>query len=846
MLQNINNQQFQDNDQQNYLLLKERPRLEGYLYMLNKRAFQIWSKFYFYLNGTYLLIFNDDQKKKIEQAISLDKVIIDGVYEKENMFAITIRNTENNGVHPLEFVASQSQEEITEWKNVLQKMQLIIINDQDYKQQQLNYQKTQNSNKNSNNSSFQAQKNNYLINELINDDINNQTQQADFSIEDIEEVPEIQQQLPNIVLQDNQKLKSRMPSLGNQQNFINQGIQGQKINSVLVFDSQKQQNSFSNGIQQNQLNNGYQQNYYNNNNQMEHSNQSRHNLNLSKNFNSCKNEFLNDQIPIDVLKNVQLQIQNINLRELQNKWVGVNQDSGIPLYKLETQEHLFYKIQLNLDRQFEDLFYILQHEKNEKFWRNYLVDQGVQMKIDDFRQILQSQERFLRMFDNIELAFNKKQFNPLKSSNYIFFNTYSRYQQIFQSQKNQKKLVIIKKEAPQYINEKEKIKQFLLKNDLQNIPNLAQQQYFFQQFNFFYLELEQIKNLNNKSLISLSAYYKVPNLKHQKKLKNIDYLRAVQEQYITENLLNFTIFKYETDQIIKKISKQHLELSKAVLKSIPQPTQQFQNDGIINQINKKNEQTQVDKRFVSGKKFDLIHDRIITMDQKQKQIFNEFLIQVSHIKETDNFKAKFIIAQKFNVQKSIESINEWQEWRERNKMDILKFDKDFPQFEGINFDRIIGTDRFGRPVGFSLTRFVFPKDVKYRLDQYIQRYGVYLYNLMRKGEGKCDTFFVIMDVGKISNKNVDLSITKEQVFYIQKYFPETLHKIYLIHADFFTRMLWSTVKIFIDQKTRDKVVMIKSDYDLIYKELSKDLDDEVIPEVYGGKNKIDGLDNYEK
>lgn len=40
--------------------------------------------------------------------------------------------------------------------------------------------------------------------------------------------------------------------------------------------------------------------------------------------------------------------------------------------------------------------------------------------------------------------------------------------------------------------------------------------------------------------------------------------------------------------------------------------------------------------------------------------------------------------------------------------------------------------------------------------------------------------------------------------------------------------------------------MLKSDYDLIYKELSKDLDDEVIPEVYGGKNKIDGLDNYEK
>lgn len=80
---------------------------------------------------------------------------------------------------------------------------------------------------------------------------------------------------------------------------------------------------------------------------------------------------------------------------------------------------------------------------------------------------------------------------------------------------------------------------------------------------------------------------------------------------------------------------------------------------------------------------------------------------------------------------------------------------------------------------------------------------------MRKGEGKCDTFFVIMDVGKISNKNVDLSITKEQVFYIQKYFPETLHKIYLIHADFFTRMLWNTVKIFIDQKTRDKVKKFK-------------------------------------
>lgn len=37
------------------------------------------------------------------------------------------------------------------------------------------------------------------------------------------------------------------------------------------------------------------------------------------------------------------------------------------------------------------------------------------------------------------------------------------------------------------------------------------------------------------------------------------------------------------------------------------------------------------------------------------------------------------------------------------------------------------------------------------------------------------------------------------------YFPESLHRFYILHADFFTRFIYKTLKLILDQKIIDKV-----------------------------------------
>lgn len=84
-------------------------------------------------------------------------------------------------------------------------------------------------------------------------------------------------------------------------------------------------------------------------------------------------------------------------------------------------------------------------------------------------------------------------------------------------------------------------------------------------------------------------------------------------------------------------------------------------------------------------------------------------------------------------------------------------------------------------------------------------YWNFLFTLCKKGEGYCDTFVLILDVKDNSSKNVDLGVTKENILSLLNYFPETLHKLYVINSDLFSRTIWNTVKFLLDKKTVDKV-----------------------------------------
>lgn len=73
----------------------------------------------------------------------------------------------------------------------------------------------------------------------------------------------------------------------------------------------------------------------------------------------------------------------------------------------------------------------------------------------------------------------------------------------------------------------------------------------------------------------------------------------------------------------------------------------------------------------------------------------------------------------------------------------------------------------------------------------------------------------------------------------QNYYPETLYKMFLINTSFFFSAVWTIVKGFIDEKTRNKVNVEKSSYQ---KKLLEYIDAENLPTFLGGKCTCDHIE----
>jgi hypothetical protein len=73
----------------------------------------------------------------------------------------------------------------------------------------------------------------------------------------------------------------------------------------------------------------------------------------------------------------------------------------------------------------------------------------------------------------------------------------------------------------------------------------------------------------------------------------------------------------------------------------------------------------------------------------------------------------------------------------------------------------------------------------------------------------------------------------------QNYYPETLYKMFLINTSFFFSAVWTIVKGFIDEKTRNKINVEKSSYQ---KKLLEYIDADNLPAFLGGNCKCEHIE----
>uniref|UniRef100_A0A0D9V4M8 CRAL-TRIO domain-containing protein n=1 Tax=Leersia perrieri TaxID=77586 RepID=A0A0D9V4M8_9ORYZ len=167
--------------------------------------------------------------------------------------------------------------------------------------------------------------------------------------------------------------------------------------------------------------------------------------------------------------------------------------------------------------------------------------------------------------------------------------------------------------------------------------------------------------------------------------------------------------------------------------------------------------------------------------------------------------------------------------------DVLKY---YPQFYH-------GVDKEGRPVYVELIGKVDPiklvqvttidRYVKYHVKESEKCLQMRFPSCSIAAKRHIDSCTTILDVQGVGLKNFSKD-ARELIMQLQKInndnYPETLHRLYIINAGQGFKMLWGTIKSFLDPQTASKIHVLGSKYQ---NKLLEVIDESELPDFLGGK-----------